>query len=216
MVTDHRFLGQVGPASQRSCRPGGVVHRPSDGPRGRPQLELFDHHPSGIAPSVPAMPMRTRSRRLVRRLSGWPRRVAALVCLLLAAVSAVGVGQPHPSAPAGAVAPGGVGSGNRNAHPVRAMPVRLAAPLAAVVHRGDRIDLLAAPSEPGVAARASPFGAAAAAVVIRHVRVLAVRMPPQALGDGDAVVVVAVRSDQALRLAQYAQAVLLVSVTRYS
>lgn len=110
---------------------------------------------------------------LLGRLGGWPRRLAALGCLLLAAASAIDSPDPHP---AGAAADRGA-AGNPLAHrlgPAQvAAPVAVTGPTAGFLRAGDRVDLYAS----GDALAADPACTSTAAVASR-VPVLSV--PPAA------------------------------------
>jgi Flp pilus assembly protein CpaB len=154
-----------------------------------------------------------RARLIV--LSQWPRRIAALGCLLLAAISAFAPtarpGGPPPSttAPvAPTLAPGQV-----------AVAVRLADGGAGLrfIRAGDRIDLLAA-SAPTALAGTAPMGKGASAS-IDSVSVLAVRAPPDASPTaepaGGTEVVVAVDRAQALRLADFMTAPIFAALDKY-
>lgn len=95
------------------------------------------------------------------------------------------------------------------------MPVRLDGALAASLHRGAVVDLLAAPAEDsGLGTGARAAGRRGAIIVASGVRVLAVRPPPEWSGSDQAVVTVAVTRPQAMRLAAYDQLVLVPLVTR--
>jgi Flp pilus assembly protein CpaB len=144
------------------------------------------------------------------RLNGWPRKLAALACLVAAAGSAVAGGHGARAnargTPAAVHHPGG-GTG-------LAVPIRFDAGLASTVRPGQRIDVLAAPSEDAPArARDAPL----ASVVVRSARVIAVRLPSELTGASDqAVIVVAVPRQDALRLTAFAGSVLVPAVTGYS
>jgi hypothetical protein len=128
-----------------------------------------------------------RLPRLIRWLGGWPRRLAALACLLLAAASALSAPKPaasqRPSGPAAELARDEV-----------AVPVAVSAASAALVRSGNRIGVLAAPGTDT---------SAPATLVADRLRVLSVHADDQVVPDGGgAVVVVAARRPAALALAR--------------
>jgi hypothetical protein len=123
------------------------------------------------------------SQRMARtsvRLGRWPRRLAALVCLLLAAGSALDPAPTHtargsPSAVAARLRPGEV-----------AVPVPVSAAGAALARVGERVGLVA------------PHG-----MLADRLRVLSIHPPDQSLsGDDSAVVVVAASRAQAVLVAR--------------
>jgi Flp pilus assembly protein CpaB len=127
-------------------------------------------------------------RRAAARLSRWPRRLAAVLCLLLAAGSALAP-TPAPRAaapgPAAALRPGQV-----------AVPVAVAAAQADFITRGDRVGVLAAFDPPRHAV-----------LIADHLRVLSVRAADAALSsDATAVVVLATDRAAAVALAQLSDA----------
>jgi Flp pilus assembly protein CpaB len=128
----------------------------------------------------------TRLRRLSARIGVWPRRVAALICLLLAAGSAVV--PPQPPTP-----PVHTGLGSRLRSDEIAVPVPVSATSAALVRPGDRVGVVAAAD-----------AANRSTLVADHLRVLAVRSDSSGLsGSSDAVVVTAATRSDALALARY-------------
>jgi hypothetical protein len=122
-------------------------------------------------------------QRLFVRIGRWPRRIAALICLLLAAGSALA---PHPPARAAdrpALRPGQV-----------AVPVTVSS--AGEVAAGDQVGVLSTPSDAGDDA----------ALVADHLRVLSVHSGGASLtGDASAVVTVATDRAVAVELARYAE-----------
>lgn len=141
-------------------------------------------------------------RRPGRHLGPWPRRAAALLCLLLAAVSAL---RPDSQRPAGAaqrpaaLRPGEVG-----------VPVPItAAATARDLRPGTFVGLLSPPAEPSVLGppAAGPPGTGQRGVLVAdHLRVLSVLTDSTGLGAAGAgtVVLVAATRELAVRLAGYA------------
>lgn len=128
-------------------------------------------------------PLSQRMARTSARLGRWPRRLAALVCLLLAAGSALtpGTGSSARSTTGPRLRPGEV-----------AVPVPVSPAGAQLARVGERVGLVA------------PRG-----LVADGLRVLAVHPPDQSLsGDDSAVVVVATTRSQALLVAQSSAATL--------
>ncbi len=124
-----------------------------------------------------------RWSRLSARIGRWPRRIAALCCLLLAAASAVT--QPSHSS--------NVRTGL--AHRLRAgevaIPLAVAAGSAAIVQPGDRVGVVDAADD-----------AASAALLADGMRVLSIRSEDASLsGDASATVVVAATRSQAVAVA---------------
>jgi hypothetical protein len=129
---------------------------------------------------------RARLRRLSARIGRWPRRIAALVCLLLAAASALA--PPRRDAP---TRPSGLAARLRAGEV--AVPVPVSASNAALVRSGDRVGVFAAPDT------------GPATLVADRLRVLSIRADPDSLGsDPGALVVVAASRSAALDLAQFA------------
>lgn len=130
-------------------------------------------------------------RTLLRWLGRWPRRVAALLCLLLAAASAVTDGSAaHPAAK----------SGPRLAAGQVAVPVPVT--VAADAAPGDRVGVLAGPGDDSTSGDLLPPGRAT--LVADGLRVLSVRDPGSGLTGSDVtIVVVAASRTQAVRLARY-------------
>ncbi|HEY2296886.1 MAG TPA: hypothetical protein VGH43_04100 [Jatrophihabitans sp.] len=126
-----------------------------------------------------------RLHRLSARIGIWPRRIAALICLLLAAGSALAPPQP----PTTHVR---TGLGRRLRSNEIAVPVPVSATSAALVRPGDRVGVVAADT------------ANRSTLVADHLRVLAVRSDSGGLsGTADAVVVTAATRSDALALARY-------------
>jgi hypothetical protein len=127
------------------------------------------------------------------RLGRWPRRIAAVACLLYAALSALSA--RHPGTAAASANPHHTAP--RPAKGQLAVPVLLADPHAAdYVAAGDRIDLFATPEDP---VAASPGKASA---VGTRLLVVAVAPPHQGLaGSEQTRVIVAADRDTAARLA---------------
>ncbi len=140
--------------------------------------------------------------RVLIRLSRWPRRVAALSCLLLAAASAVspanGSDPPRSPRTANPIA-AGLADG-QVAVPVRASSV----PSADLVRVGDRVGLLTGTDD----------GGEPATLVADRLRVLAVSSG-QDLSTAEPVVVVAANRDQAVRIATSGTRPLLIVVDRF-
>lgn len=129
----------------------------------------------------------------MRWLGRWPRRVAALGCLLLAAASAVTDGSGASSAAKSA-------SGPRLATGQVAVPVSVT--VSANAAPGDRVGLLAGPSDDSTTGDLSPPGQAT--LVADRLRVLSVHDPDSGLTESDAtIVVVAASRAQAVQLARY-------------
>jgi hypothetical protein len=135
------------------------------------------------------------------RLSRWPRRIAALICLLFAAGTALA-----PSGPARTAAHRAAGHAAGLRPDEVAVPVPVSQPgLERLVRPGERVGVLAAPPAAGFGAapaRDSP----GAVLVADHLRVLSL-----AAGDGAGLgadsaptVVVAATRTEAIRLAAYA------------
>lgn len=143
-----------------------------------------------------------RLNPLLLRLSRWPRRIAALVCLLLAAASTLA---PADGSPAARKLPG-----NPIAEALRsgqvAVPVTVAsARAAAIVHAGDHVGVLTAPDETG---RAGPT------LVADGLRVLAAAQGGDAMSAEAPVIVVAADRTEAVQLAAVAAESLLVVVDK--
>jgi hypothetical protein len=123
-----------------------------------------------------------RMARASARIGRWPRRLAALGCLLLAAGSALAptdTVRGSPSRTAARLGPGEV-----------AVPVPVSAAGAALARVGERVGLVA------------PHG-----MLADRLRVLSVHPPGESLsGDDSAVVVVAVRRAQAVLVARWTAA----------
>lgn len=136
--------------------------------------------------------MFTALRRLSARIGVWPRRIACVACLVLAAASALSGGHPAarasspPAGPATRLRPGEV-----------AVPVGLPDGAATgYLHPGDRVSLVAHRFDP---VTGQPAGRAT--LVAAGVRVLAItRTTGMSTADG-AALLVAARRDQALRVA---------------
>lgn len=129
--------------------------------------------------------MFTSHHRTLARLSRWPRRIAALGCLLLAGASAVvpagGRATPRRIASLGA---------QLNRDEV-AMSVAVAS-APSYLHRGDRIGLLAGPDESGSNLRSG--------ILADRLRVLAVP-PVDSSGTDPPTVLVAANRAAAIRIA---------------
>jgi Flp pilus assembly protein CpaB len=127
------------------------------------------------------------------RLSGWPRRLAVLTCLLLAATSFVHqhtAAGDRPDALTRALGPDQV-----------AVAVQVGGEVRAFVHTGDRVDLVAAASQSPDSGDAAP-APTAAQTLARGVRVLALLPPSQGLGvEATAGLVVAADRSTATALA---------------
>jgi hypothetical protein len=126
--------------------------------------------------------------RLLARLGGWPRRIAALVCLLLAAGTALVPHAPVRSSDRSRLGPGEV-----------AVPVAVS--VATAASPGSRIGLLAAPAGPSglPGERAGP-----ATLVADRLRVLAIAHADGGLTDtAGTVVTVAASREVAVQLARF-------------
>jgi hypothetical protein len=130
--------------------------------------------------------------RVLVRIGRWPRRIAALACLLLAAASAVGA---HPAAPST--------SGVQLRRGEVAVPVQLAR-VAPSVRPADEVGVLAPPADSDTAGDA--------VLVADHLRVLSVTRGSEVGNDAAATVVVASDRAGALRLARYVSRPLLMIV----
>jgi hypothetical protein len=141
-------------------------------------------------------------RRLAARLGRWPRRIACLLCLLLAAGSALS--PKTASAPADSHE--AAGRPRQLRHDQVAVPVAVDRSGAAMsVRAGDRVGVLAGASTDGFVRRAD-----AAVLVADHLRVLAVQNGGNALGDDSSVtVVVAASRAGAVRIAGFSDRSLL-------
>lgn len=140
---------------------------------------------------------------LVQRLRGWPRRVAAVLCLLAAAATALA--GPHAGSSAAAS-----GRHRPSGLAARLRPGQLAVPVtitdpggAGWVHPGDHVGLLAGPDPSGIGtggiAGSAPGGGE---LVADHLRVLAAHQPSDGLdANAAAELVVAADHDTALRIA---------------
>ena len=136
-------------------------------------------------------------RDLPARLAGWPRRALALCFLALAVVSALGSRTPaHPRpGPVDTATSGPVNAGLTSGLPPGfvAAPVPLAdAAAAGLMKAGDSVDLLTPPAADGTAA---------AVVIARGLRVLAVLPATGSGGQVGAELVVAADEQTELRLA---------------
>ncbi len=121
-------------------------------------------------------------QRLAVRIGRWPRRIAALICLLLAAGSALVPQAPARPADRPKLHPGQV-----------AVPVTVSS--AGDVAAGDQVGILCAPADTG----------GDAALVADHLRVLSVRAGGTGLtSDTGTVVTVATERGVAVELARYA------------
>jgi hypothetical protein len=121
-------------------------------------------------------------QHVIARIGRWPRRIAALVCLLLAAGSALVPRPPARATDRPALRAGQV-----------AVPVTVSS--ASEVIAGEHVGILAAPSDDG----------ADATLVADRLRVLSVRTGAASLtGDTGAVVTVATVRAVAVELARYA------------
>jgi hypothetical protein len=134
-------------------------------------------------------------RRIAARLGRWPRRIACLVCLLLAAASAVS-SHSAPTAAADDARNSGAGlRAGQVAVPV-AVDVR---GTATSVRPGDRVGFVAGASVDGFAARPDD-----AVLVADHLRVLALENADSGLGsDATVTVVVATSRVNAVRIAGF-------------
>jgi hypothetical protein len=128
-------------------------------------------------------------RAALPRLSRWPRRIAALCCLSLAAVSALTPARGREPAQA-----------TTTADLLRRGEVAVSVGVTSApsdLQRGDRIGLLAAPAEGGL----EPAGSLHEAQLLAdRLRVLAVARSGTS-GTDPPTVLVAARRDQALRIA---------------
>jgi hypothetical protein len=127
-----------------------------------------------------------RLSRVSARIGRWPRRIAALCCVLLAAASAVA----EPSR--GSAVQSGV------AHRLRtgevAIPLAVAAGSAAIVQPGDRVGVVDAGDNAG-----------SAALLADRMRVLSIRADDASIsGDASTTVVVAGTRSQAVAVAHTA------------
>jgi hypothetical protein len=134
------------------------------------------------------------AQRLLARIGRWPRRIAALLCLLLAAGSAL---VPH--APA---ASGSHGLGARLRTGEVAVPVQIASGVASV-RPDDRVGVLAPPADSDTAGDA--------VLVADHLRVVSMTKA-SGLSEAGTVVVVATDRARALQLARYVSRPLLMIV----
>ena len=125
-------------------------------------------------------------RAMLSRLSGWPRRVAVLVCLLLAVTSFV-----HRHTAAAGAQQHGLTSGLGPDQV--AIAVQVGAEVSTLVHTGDRVDLVAAAGDP---ATGDTTAAPTAAALARGVRVLAVLPPAEQFGGGDPTAWLVVATDR--------------------
>lgn len=133
--------------------------------------------------------MSTSAQRLLTRIGRWPRRIAALACLLLAAGSAL-----VPDTRATTAAPvQGVGAKLRSGEVAVPVPVALAG--TGAIRPGDLVGVLAAPQD---------GGASSAVLVADHLRVLAVNTGRTELNaDSSTVIVIAADRTRALRLTRF-------------
>jgi hypothetical protein len=133
------------------------------------------------------------AQRLLVRIGRWPRRIAALVCLVLAAASALTAPEAAPSArPPDRLRRGEV-----------AVPVPIAGG-AVAVRPADEVGVLAPPADGD--------STGDAVLVADHLRVMSITRSAGLGGDATAVVVVASDRAAALRLARYAARPLLMIV----
>jgi hypothetical protein len=147
--------------------------------------------------------MARRLNPFLLRLSRWPRRIAALVCLLLAAASTLAPADGSPTRqhpPAGNPVAAALRDG-QVAVPVTVTSSRAAA----IVHPGDHVGVLAGPDETD---RAGPD------LVADGLRVLAASQGGEAMSTDAPVIVVAADRTQAVRLAAVASRPLLVVVDK--
>ena len=147
--------------------------------------------------------------RLVR-LGRWPRRVAALLCLLLAAASALSAQHPRTAAaPADGHRPAGLSARLRQGQ--LAVPVTLSDSAASdYVHVGARIDLFAARDT------GDPAAPQEAALVGSGLQVIDVSAPTRGAQEtGGTRVIVAADRATAARLAALAQNGVLAVLTKY-
>lgn len=134
-------------------------------------------------------------RRIGARLGRWPRRIACLACLLLAAGSAL-----SPSAATSSAAAGRSGGVDALRAGEVAVPIAVSAGgTATVVRPGDRVGVLAGSSADGFTARRG-----SAVLVADQLRVLTVEKAEGGIG-GDAMVsvVVATSRSGAVRIARF-------------
>lgn len=131
--------------------------------------------------------MSLSTRRLLARIGRWPRRIAALLCLLLAAGSAV---LPNTRAATGAAERG---TAARLRSGEVAVPVPIGSAGAGDVRPGDLVGILAVPAD----------STASAALVADHLRVMAVRSGAALGGDTGSTLVIATDRARAVRLARY-------------
>ena len=125
--------------------------------------------------------------RLSARIGRWPRRVAALACLLLAAASALA---PTPAPATGHRSGLGLATGEV------AVPLTVVTP-ASLIAAGDRVGVI-------VADDPLAGGAAPAGLIADRLRVLEVHTDDQALSSGPGtVVVVAARRTEAVVIARF-------------
>lgn len=137
--------------------------------------------------------MSLSTRRLLARIGRWPRRIAALICLLLAAGSAL-----LPDTRAATVTPER-GTGARLRPGEVAVPVPIGSAGAGDVRPGDLVGVLAVPAD----------STSSAALVADRLRVTSVRSGAALGGDIGSVVVIATDRARALRLARYSSRPLL-------
>jgi hypothetical protein len=129
------------------------------------------------------------------RLGRWPRRVTALLCLALAAVSALSAQRPTP-ADATNSRPSRVGIAARLAPGQLAVPVTLSdGSASAYVHNGDRIDLYAS-ADP-----ASGVSQPAVLVATRLLVISVLTPPADSQGTGGTRVIVSAERRVAARIA---------------
>lgn len=131
-------------------------------------------------------------RAVLTRLGGWPRRVAALLCLLLAGGTALA----RPAAPSASPRTEH-GLTSRLRHGQVAVPVVLdAAAATGFLRPGDRIGLLAAPAD------GFPGTGSSAGLIADRLRVLAISGGTGSIGgDQGATVIVAADAGTAQRIA---------------
>jgi hypothetical protein len=137
-------------------------------------------------------------RLLSARIGRWPRRIAALACLLLAAGSAL---VPHTVAPAR----GRAGVAARLHRAEVAVPLPISTLPADLVRPGDHVGVLAS----------SDIGAPAS-LVADGLRVLSLRTDTAAMtADSSTVVVVAANRSEAVALARFATGRLVLLVDKF-
>jgi Flp pilus assembly protein CpaB len=141
--------------------------------------------------------MSASTQRLLARIGRWPRRIAALLCLLLAAGSAL---VPHAPATASSRAHG-LGAELRRGEV--AVPVPIASGVGSV-RPDDQVGVVAPPADGDTVSEA--------VLVADHLRVITVTQPAELAGDTAAVVTVATDRAGALQLARYAARPLLMIV----